>query len=123
MCVPVLLTPRQYDKWDITHSGAAALHVIFVALPPMANTIRLTGTPDGNYWIRVQESDLRETVRQLRGPYQSKQIFQNLLSVGLNEGQANMLVIDAQQSRTATIHGVALRAPLKLLTFDHTSIL
>jgi len=32
----------------------------------MANTIRLTGTPDGKYWIRIQDHELGKTVRQLR---------------------------------------------------------
>jgi hypothetical protein len=76
----------------------------------MANTIRLTSTPDGNYWVRVHDYDLRETVRQLRGPYHSEQIFQNLLSIGLNEGEAKSLIFDTQQARSATIHGVTLRA-------------
>jgi hypothetical protein len=72
-------------------------------------TIRLIGTPDGKYWIRVLDDTWRETVRQLRGPFHDRQILGNLLSVGLNEDQANGLIFGAHNNHTASLCGITPR--------------
>jgi len=61
-------------------------------------TIRLTRAPDGKYWIRVLDDNLRETVRQLRGPFHNGQILEKLLSVGLNEDAAKNLISGVQHT-------------------------
>jgi hypothetical protein len=94
---------------EITNGRTATARDIVCRRDSDMAAIRLTGTPDGKYWIRVLDDNWRAPVRQLRGPFHGGQILGNLLSVGLNEDEVNSLIFRAHEDHTASLYGITPR--------------